>query len=479
MMQKVFLCLFAVFIIVSCKKKSDEETLQPPAPSTEKPSVITVDPSEAFLAGSASIDDITNNAFGFQAPNLSSSTLTDFTTGNSFFRDVWVIAPSSTTGRDGLGPMINASSCGTCHTFDGRGKPHDEAFKPNAALLFRLSIDGTDEYGNPNQDTHYGGQFQPVAIPFAKREGDIRITYTEIEGKYPDGTNYSLRKPAYFFDSLQFGSMDASIMVSPRIAQQMPGLGLLEAISEQTILQNADVNDLDGDGISGKPNYVWDSENKITKLGRFGWKANQPSIRQQVAAAFNGDIGITSSLFPSEGLTSEQLEFYKNIPNGGTPELDDKKLKQVVFYSSTLAVPIRRNISDLDVINGKILFSQVGCDKCHLSKIKTGDYAQVPEFSNKTIKPYTDMLLHDMGDGLSDNRPDFEATGNEWRTPPLWGIGMVKVVNKHTFFLHDGRARNFEEAIMWHGGEAEKVKMEFTRLSLKQRQQIISFLENL
>lgn len=465
------------FLIVSCQKKTKEQVVQPETPITT--TTVIVDPAEALLAGGASVNDNSSNAFGIQAPNVSSVTFGTFASGNSFFRDIWVEAPASTTGRDGLGPILNASSCGACHSLDGRGKPHDETFSPNVGLLFRLSVLGTNAHGESNPDPNYGGQFQPKSILSAKNEGDVKIVYTETAGNYPDGTSYSLRTPTYIFENLNFGAMAANVMVSPRLAQQIPGLGLLEAISDSTILAHSDPNDADADGISGRPNYVWDVASGSKRIGRFGWKANQPSIKQQVAGAFNGDIGITSSLFSAEGLTDYQKELFKDIPNGGSPELDDKKLDQVTAYCASLGVPYRRNISDPDVIEGKKLFVQIGCDKCHLAKVKTGSYALVPEFSNKTIKPYTDLLLHDMGNGLADNRPDFEATGNEWRTPPLWGIGMVKVVNNHTFFLHDGRARNFEEAILWHGGEGEKSKTEFTKLSAKQRLQVITFLENL
>lgn len=470
------LAILIVIGLVACKKKASEERIQS-IEAIEKET--GVDPLEAYLAGSASVNDASNGAFGIQAPNVPSDRLADFQVGNSFFRDIWVTAPSSTTSRDGLGPLLNASSCGACHTLDGRGKPHDELFNPTSSLLFRLSIVGLGNHGASVDEPNYGGQFQPKSILGAQAEGEVKLSYIEMKGKYADGTFYTLRKPTYIFQNLAYGAMDPSAMVSPRLAQQLPGLGLLEALSEQTILSNADPNDLDADGISGTANYVWDEASQSNKLGRFGWKANQPSIRQQVAGAFNGDMGITSTLFPKEGLTTQQGELYKEFPNGGLPEINDSRLDQVTFYCATLGVPLRRNISHPDVLQGKALFAQIGCEQCHLSKLKTGNYTLVPQFSNKTIKPYTDMLLHDMGEGLADARPDFNATGSEWRTPPLWGIGLVKTVNNHTFFLHDGRARNFEEAILWHGGEGGKAKEEFTKLTAKQRQQLIFFLENL
>ena len=470
--MKHFFLFATVLFFLSCGKKSSNE------PTTTSPNV-TVDPSEALLAGAASIGDNSGNAYTFQAPNIGSGSLLDFAAGNSFFRDSWVIAPSSTSGRDGLGPMFNASSCTGCHALNGRGRPLDGSLSPTAALLFRLSILGMDSTGAPNPDPHYGGQFQPKAIPFAKPEGEVRISYSEVPGHYADGSSYSLQVPTYTFDSLQFGPMDASVLFSPRIAQQMPGLGLLEAVSEQTILAYSDPSDGDGDGISGRPNYVWDVEAKAKKLGRFGWKANQPSLRQQSAGALNGDVGITSSLFPSEGLTVDQKALFNGIPNGGNPEISDVNLAQLTYFCATLAVPVRRNISNPDVIQGKALFSQIGCDKCHLTELKTGEYQIEPAFSNMILHPYTDMLLHDMGSGLADNRPDYEADGNEWRTPPLWGIGMIQIVNKHNFLLHDGRARGFEEAILWHGGEGEKAMQEFVKLNATQRKQLVTFLENL
>jgi CxxC motif-containing protein (DUF1111 family) len=273
--------------------------------------------------------------------------------------------------------------------------------------------------------------------------------------------------------------MEPGAMISPRIAQQIPGLGLLENISEQTIIARADEDDQNKDGISGKVNYVWDEAHQQTVLGRFGWKANQPSLLQQVASALNGDVGITTRLFPDDGLSASQKETYKDVPNGGTPELDDKKLQEIVVYVQSLAVPGRRNHTDKQILRGKQIFGDLNCTACHTPKYTTSNASPLSYLNNQIIRPYTDLLLHDMGDELADHRPDFKATGTEWRTPPLWGIGLLQTVNGHTALLHDGRARTIEEAILWHGGEAQTANNNFKALPETDREALIKFLESL
>ncbi len=234
----------------------------------------------------------------------------------------------------------------------------------------------------------------------------------------------------------------------------------------------------DGDGISGRPNYVWDAAQGSSALGRFGWKANQPTLHQQVAGAFLGDIGITPSLFPEENCMDPQGDC-QAAQNGGQPEIGDPILEDVVFYSHTLAVPARRDWDNAVVLTGKKLFTEARCTQCHTPKFQTGNLPGFPELSNQTIRPYTDLLLHDMGPGLADGRPDFQADGNEWRTPPLWGIGLVPTVNEHSNYLHDGRARNLMEAILWHGGEAEASRELVRKMPQQERDALIKFLESL
>ncbi|WP_338876133.1 di-heme oxidoredictase family protein [Spirosoma sp. SC4-14] len=434
---------------------------------------------EELSGGAATTSDLSENAFGNQADGVTSDQENQFVIGNSFFRNNWTIAPASASARDGLGPMMNAVSCSTCHLRDGRGEPPADLSDGDLkGLLFRLSIPGQTAEGGPVPEPNYGGQFNPSAIPGVTAEGTVAVTYVEQPGTYADGTAYSLRKPVYQFHDLGYGAMQANTMMSPRVGPQLPGMGLLEAVPDATILALADPDDANRDGISGRPNYVWNYTTKQKVLGRFGWKANQPDLHQQTASAFNGDIGITTSLFSNSDMTTTQQKLYGQLPNGGSPELEDKNLDNVVVYLQTLAVPARRNVQDETVLRGKQLFQQLNCMGCHVAKLQTGAHSVVV-LSNQTIRPYTDLLLHDMGDGLADNRPDFEATGTEWRTPPLWGIGLIKLVNRHTYLLHDGRARSVEEAILWHAGEAKKAADGFRNLSKKDRDALVTFVQSL
>lgn len=417
------------------------------------------------------------DALGQPFNNLTHEEIRRFQIGNSLNRNNWVAAPSSTTARDGLGPLFNASACASCHARDGRGVPFNSAGQPTQSILFRLS--SLDENGKVIPEPVYGGQLQHQSIAGVTPEGKVKISYQEVAGIYPDGTSYSLRKPSYSIDDPGYGPFSGRTMISPRMAPHMAGIGLLDAIADTTILSRADPDDLDKDGISGKANYVWDIRKQKKSLGRFGWKANEPTAEQQIAAAFVNDIGITSSLLPDERLTEAQQKQIGRLPSGGEPEIEDDQLAHVLFYIQTLAIPARRDWAEKEILEGKALFNQAGCTSCHLPKIVTGGTASPSYLANQTIRPYTDLLLHDMGEELSDGRPDGEASEREWRTAPLWGIGLQKIVNKHTFFLHDGRARNLEEAILWHGGEAENAKNAFKNFNKQDRDLMIGFIESL
>jgi CxxC motif-containing protein (DUF1111 family) len=441
--------------------------------------VATATDAEEFSGGAnGTTFDFSENAFGVSVKGLNGAEEGYFVTGNSFFRTNWVSAPSSVQSIDGLGPVMNALSCGSCHFKDGRAKPPGSADEALNGLLFRLSVPGMDVHGGPLSEPNYGGQLQDKAIQQVLPEAKVRVAYTSLEGTFPDGT-YSLRNPVYTFESLNYGPMAADWMFSPRIAPQMPGLGLLEVVSESDILAWADENDANGDGISGRANYVWDATSQQSRLGRFGWKANQPSLLQQTAGAFNGDIGITTNLFPADHLTAVQQLAYANIPNGGNPELEDATLLKVVSYMQSLSVPARRNHQDATVLRGKWLFSELKCANCHRPEMQTGQTGAIAALQNQRIFPYTDLLLHDMGPELADNRPDYLASGSEWRTPPLWGLGLIKTVNDHTFLLHDGRARNAEEAILWHGGEGASSRDQYKQLGAGDRAALLQFLDSL
>jgi len=466
--MRVALSFFLTILLFSSCKRDDAL----PIAATE--------PGEQYAGGTnATTFDFGENAFGVQAKGLTAEQEGFFVTGNSFFRSNWVTAPASVQSLDGLGPVFNAISCGSCHFKDGRARPPGSPEEALNGLLFRLSVPGVGAHGEPLGDPVYGGQLQDKAILSVKNEARVRVTYQEMAGQYPDGGSYSLRKPTYEFYDLHYGDFAPGLMYSPRIAPQVPGLGLLEIVPESDILAYADENDADKDGISGRPNYVWDYENQQLVLGRFGWKANQPGLSQQTAGAFNGDIGITTNLFPDDHLTPAQQQLYPGIANGGTPELPDETLRKVVAYMRSLSVPARRKHDDATVLRGKYLFQELDCSGCHRPNLNTGTGGDMAALRNQKIWPYTDLLLHDMGAELADNRPDYLASGSEWRTPPLWGIGLIPTVNGHSFLLHDGRARNAEEAILWHGGEAEQAREWFKKLSREDREAVLEFLKSL
>ena len=429
------------------------------------------------LGGETTVVSTNRNSFSLPARNISRLERRVFEVGDSFFTQNWVTAPASTEARDGLGPTLNAQSCSSCHTLDGRGQPPQDADDPERGLLFRLSVPGTDANGGPLPDPNYGGQLQDRGILSVPAEGRFQADYREIAGVYADGEPYTLLVPTYSFAELAFGPLHPDVMVSPRIAPAVFGMGLLEAIPEADVLARADPDDVDGDGISGRANLVWDIRRGDTALGRFGWKANAPTVEQQIAGAFHGDIGITSSLFAAENCPEVQKDCRAAL-NGGAPEIPDERLAKVVFYNQTLAVPAMRDVDLPQVRQGAELFVQAGCAACHTPTHTTGEHA-VPALTGQVIFPYTDLLLHDMGEGLADGRPDFLASGREWRTPPLWGIGLIENVNNHTRLLHDGRARNIAEAILWHGGEGTAARDAFLKFTREQRDALLRFLESL
>ncbi len=434
---------------------------------------------DARLGGDTTRQDASRNSFGLPAPGLSNEQRRLFERGDSFFTQNWVTAPASTDARDGLGPTFNAQACSSCHVLDGRGAPPDPTgAETRLGLLLRLSVPGTDAVtGAPLPDPVYGGQLQDRAVLDVPAEGRLVVSYEIIRGNYGDGTPFELREPTYEITELAFGPLADDIMTSPRLAPQVIGMGLLQAVPEDTIRARADPDDVDGDGVSGRPNTVWDAETGTEALGRFGWKANVATVGQQVAGAFLGDIGITSTLHPDENCPAAQTSCGA-AQNGGTPELTDERFGAVTFYNRTLSVPAMRDVDDPDVAAGARLFDELGCSSCHTPTLQTGP-SDIETLANQTFHPYTDLLLHDMGDGLADGRADFDATGNEWRTPPLWGLGLIDDINGHRFLLHDGRARSIAEAILWHGGEAHSSREAFRTLEADRRAQLLAFLEAL
>ncbi len=433
--------------------------------------------------GAGTVQQSDHNAYSLPQGNLSITKRLDFSVGNSFFRNPWVIAPASTDARDGLGPLFNTNSCQGCHLKDGRGHPPTSG--ENAISLFlRLAVPATAETDPKLLQQHgfvpvpiYGSQLQTSAIPGMQPEANLLVEWVEIEQTLADGTQVSLRQPEYLIKNPNYGPLPADLLISPRVAPPMIGLGLLESISEASILAAEDPDDSNDDGISGRANQVWDRIAGRTALGRFGLKAAEVSIMQQSMAAFAGDMGLSSSIAPDTDCTAEQQ--CERFPDGGTPEVSDKIAGLINFYAMSLAVPARRDMDNPQVQSGAQLFNSIGCAACHTPRQQTGERAERPDLSNQTIWPYTDLLLHDMGAALADGRSEFLADGNEWRTAPLWGIGLTQQINPRAGFLHDGRARTLEEAILWHAGEAESAANQYRQLPLALRESMLAFLNSL
>ncbi len=421
-----------------------------------------------LLGGETTVFLSQGDAFVLPAPNLADSDISSLRIGEALFLENW-------TPKTGLGPLLNARACSSCHVNNGRAQPPLNPGKPADGLLMRLSVPGS---AGPVNDPNYGGQFQDDSISDVEPEGVIQINHLKITGQFADGTPYTLLKPVYALEDLAYGPLHPEIMMSPRVAPAMIGMGLLEAIPDEVLLAMTDPDDADGDGISGRVNMVPNRRTGQIDIGRFGWKAGQPEAVQQAAAAFNGDLGITSSLYPVEECTDPQTDCHNLADIGKTTDLAGNRVLDITLFTQTLAVPAMRNIDDPQVRSGAELFLSSGCSSCHTPRQETGEH-DVSAVSNQTIFPYTDLLLHDMGEDLADNRPEFAANGTEWRTAPLWGIGLVETVNGHTRFMHDGRARNLTEAILWHGGEGEESRDVFKSLSSEEREALIAFLNAL
>jgi CxxC motif-containing protein (DUF1111 family) len=454
----------------------------------DAPRFTEAEPDEAMSGGEATVRKSDVNAFSMPSANLSPLRRLDFSVGNSFFRSPWVIAPSTTTARDGLGPLFNTNACQNCHIKDGRGHPPEPGASNAVSMLVRLSI---PDHASQAElilragvlpEPTYGVQLQDMAVPGVAPEGKVRVEYDPLTVRFRDGTTVELRRPTLRITQLGYGRMHPEARVSARVAPPMIGLGLLEAIPDAAILANADPDDKRGTGISGRANWVWDDVQQKITLGRFGWKAGQPNVNQQNVHAFTGDMGLTTRLRAFDDCTATQTDCLA-APNGngpaGEPEVSDNILRLVEFYTRNLGVPARRNVDDPQVLAGKNLFFQAGCHQCHTPKFTTRTDAAEPELANQVIRPYSDLLLHDMGEGLADNRTEFQANGREWRTAPLWGIGLTGTVSGHTQFLHDGRARNLLEAILWHGGEAQAAQRKVLAYDADQRAALLAFLNSL
>ncbi|WP_369908033.1 di-heme oxidoredictase family protein [Tropicimonas sp. IMCC34043] len=462
---------------------------------TDDPADFTApEPFEERPAGAAThFDTTTATPFSLPSANLAPERGLDFRVGHGFFEKLWVAAPTATTASDGLGPLYNARGCKSCHVRDGRGHPPEGPDDNGVSMVLKLSQPGDPAAAADLIRAHlatlpdptYGNQLQDRSLPGLPAEGRLAIDWTPVPVTLGDGTVVTLRKPAYSVTDPGYGPLDPQTVLSARVAPQMIGLGLLEAIPEADILALADPEDSDGDGISGRPNRVWSLEYGQWMLGRFGWKAAQPTVAQQGSDAFVTDIGISTPLHPvAWGDCTAAEPACRAAPHGQSGndeglEIPSVGLDLVSFYTRNLAVPARRDLDDPQVLQGKRLFHEAGCAACHRPKFVTHRLQDRPEQSFQLIWPYTDLLLHDMGPGLADARTEFAAEGAEWRTAPLWGIGLTEQVSGHTHFLHDGRARSLLEAILWHGGEAKSAREAVRTLPEGDRAALIAFLNSL
>lgn len=459
-LKQAFFLLIGSALVTAC---SDDD---PMSPSGELD-------ARYYAGGETTVFSNTTQGFAVPAPNLQGGRLSKHLDGDLAFEQAFVSAPA--TVNSGLGPVYNNISCVSCHPSDGRGMPPFDGQEMESMLL-RISVPGShpDIPGAPKAVPGFGGQLADKALFGVEPEARPLLTWEHSTFTYPDGESVGLRKP-HIEITQPYSPWPSDAMVSPRVAPPVFGRGLLEAISETTMREFADPNDADGDGISGKVNMVWDMATASYMPGRFGWKAEQPTLLQQTATAYQQDMGVSNPVHPYDNAIGQPQEDQLS----DDPEITMQILEDATFYVQTLSVPARRNVEDPQVERGSALFSQIGCGSCHVSKVVTGTLADVPEVSQQTIYPYTDMLLHDMGDDLSDNRPSFDAMGNEWRTPPLWGLGLTQLVNGHEYLLHDGRARNIEEAILWHGGEGAASRDAFAELAKESREDVIAFLRSL
>ncbi len=474
-----FVALSLCVLTLSCVKNNEPlDSSYLGLKPNEKLSPYEYQQGEELPIGKFSATTYNYQAFGIMIPFLPFQQRVDFGLGDRIFMKTF-------TDDLGLGPRFNARACSNCHFRDGRGhrleKSTDDDKEFSTGFLVRLSIAGTDEHGGPKGVKAYGGQLQDRGLKGLGGEAKVSVEYKLIKGTYPDGTPYELQEPHYSFYDEKFGSLK-DVMMSPRVGGQTIGFGFIDALTEDQLLANEDEYDSDHDGISGRANYVWNVKAQKKTIGKFGWKANAPTLAQQIAGALSGDMGITTSMFPKQNCPPEQIQCQAYLDKhqlNDKIELSDENFDELVSYQATLSVPTRRHARNKDVLKGKGLFHELKCIKCHTIGFKVKESELLPIIKGTIVNPYSDFLLHDMGEALADNRPDYLANGNEWRTQPLWGISLIKLVNRHTYLLHDGRARSIEEAILWHGGEAENSKKKFMNLSAKERKQLIAFVNTL
>ncbi len=430
----------------------------------------------ALSGGDLTIADGSAQAYSLPAPGLDAAQLEKFSNGRQEFNQHWVVLPVI-GGKWGRGPTSNGEECVGCHLGNGRGRAPDSADEPLGSMVVRLSIPGEEAHGGPMPHPNYGDQLQEQGeLGRIPAEGESAISWREHEEVLADGTRVTMRSPTVSFRKLRFGPLGSQVLTSMRVAPPVIGAGPLDAVPASALLEIAARQQQLG--LNGRPNYVWDAAAQATSVGRFGWKANLPDLRQQIAVAYLNDMGVTTPLFTRDNCPPIQTAC-RNRDTGTIPEQHRLPFEEILFYSRTLGVPAQRNAGDPVVIQGERFFAQARCSACHVAELRTGDYPELPRLANQVIRPYTDLLLHDMGEGLADGRPDFLAGPRDWRTAPLWGLGLSKTVNGNASLLHDGRARTLAEAVLWHGGEAEASREAFRAMPKADREALFAFLNSL
>lgn len=440
-------------------------------------------------------EDVSETAYLQVLPGLDPQQAELSALGHKMFNNRWAFFWFE-NAEFGRGPTSNAQACTSCHANNGRGlvtgtpnlpsvgqagvaRDHHITvpFEPAPNLVVRISLKGEDAHGGPRPHPDYGIQLQPFGVKgVVPAEDAFNVQWRDQAVELADGEKVSLRSPVLTLSALAYAPLGEDAMIAMRLAPPLVGVGLLEAIPDATLLKLAAREPVAG--IRGHVNRVWDESQRQTVIGRFGLKANHGSLREQVAAAFVEDLGLSNPVYPDQNCPPIQ-QTCKEQMVAGKPEITALRLAGTELYLRALAVPTRRQVDDPRVLRGEQLFAEAHCAVCHVPELKTGEYPALPQLAGQTIHPYTDLLLHDMGEGLADGRPDFLASGREWRTPPLWGIGLSQAVNGASSFLHDGRARNFVEAILWHGGEAEAAREAFRRFTREDRAALVAFLQSL
>lgn len=454
--------LICAFIILSsgCNfddnhhSKKDQKIKETP-PSVEDPS--TENPTLVWHPNAGNATAEFNPEFPFLQfiPNLDLAELSNASQGRELFVAEWTAAPGIRPLLDGLGPLTITAACSHCHLSVGRAPSLNASGEVGVGLLFRLR----DAQGKA--DPYYGSQLQTAATT-GNSEGQVSWKFNEAN------------EPIFTLVTNQL-PLTEGINLGPRLSPQLVGIGLLDLVPEQEILSREDAEDNDSNGISGRAHWHTIDDQKM--LGRFGWKAMQPSLRHQSAGAMQQDMGLTTSINPQEPCTALQT-ICNDQESGGSPEVSDNSLAVINNFLTLLAVPERR-ISDQTVFDkGSLIFNDTGCADCHQPTLTTGHSDKYPLLSNQLIYPYTDLLLHDLGEDLNDNVKEGNAQPNEWRTPPLWSLGLIEAT-PDSRFLHDGRAKTIEEAIIWHGGEALNSRVNYKKLSVLEKETLLNFLRSI